>query len=123
MTTSILATSVYKSITVSATSPGSGADVLYTVPPSFDSEITLILITNSDVTEGSISIQVYHDDDGTYTNLIRSKAVDGNDTYSILMGATLHLHPNDSIVCYSSAGVFDVSLSGRHHFNPMRKFG
>ena len=122
MTTSILATSVYKSITVSATSPGTDADVLYTVPSSFDSEITLILITNSDATEGSISIQVYHDDDGTYTNLIKSKAVEGNDTYSILMGATLHLHSRDSIVCHMGAGAFDVSLSGRHHYNPMRKF-
>jgi hypothetical protein len=121
MTTSILATSFYKSITVSATSPGTDADVLYTVPSSFDSEVTLILITNSDATEGSISIQIYHDDDGTYTNLIKSKAVEGNDTYSILMGATLHLHPRDSIVCYMGAGAFDVSLSGRHHFSPMRK--
>ena len=121
MTTSILATSFYKSLTVAATSPGTDADVLYTVPSSFDSEVTLILTTNSDATEGSISIQVYHDDDDTYTNLIKSKAVDGNDTYSILMGATLHLHPRDSIVCYTSGGVFDVSLSGRHHFSPMRK--
>ena len=121
MPTPMTSTSFFNSLSVAATEPDGAADLLLYVPLSFDSEITLLIITNGDSAQHDVSIQVFHQDDQVYSHLLRDKKVEGNSTYSPIKGDILHLHPGDKILCYKKSGLVDVSVSGLNHFNPMRK--
>lgn len=121
MPTPLTATSFFRSIEVTSTSPDADADLLLEVPLSFDAEITLLIIANGDSAAHEVSLQVFHEDDQFYSHLVRDKKVDGNSTYSPVKGDVLHLHPGDKILCYKKSGLIDVSISGLNHYNTMRK--
>ena len=112
-------TSVFESVSVTSTTTGAGADVVYTVPANFDAEITFLTCTNG-ATTNNINILVYHAEDAAYYYLLRAHAVLGNDTHDVLTSARLHLHAGDKIVTYKAAGTFDVSISGKQYYNPNR---
>lgn len=125
MSNTILATTFFHGRSISSTQGGVDADVIYVVPSHFDSEISLILISNGSASASNISLQVFHEDEGTYTHLLKDHKVEGNDTYSPLVGADLYLHPGDTLSAYLDSSVssssIEISISGRQYFNPVRK--
>ena len=112
-------TSVFESVSVTSTTTGAGADVVYTVPANFDAEITFLTCTNGSTTN-KINILVYHADNATYHYLLRSHSILTNDTHDVVTSARIHLHAGDKIVTYKAAGTFDVSMSGKQYYNPNR---
>lgn len=110
-----------ESITVTSTSAGASADVLYECPANHDASIDMLFVSNSGGSSGKISIQFYHADDDTYHHFLVDYATDGNSGTSILGASQFHLHAGDKIVCYKESGkTFDVTLSAREFFNPNR---
>ena len=111
--------SVFESKVITSTTADAGATVVYTVPSSFDSELSLIMCTNGSATN-KISVQVYHADGAEYHHLLRLHSVAGNDTLNVLEASRMYLHAGDKIVAYKVGGTFDVTISGKHFYNPQR---
>ena len=112
-------TTFFESSSITATTTGAGADVVYTVPSNFDAEITLLDCTNGGANH-TVSVQIYHADDAEYYYLLRSHSIAGGEAYKVITGNRLFLHSGDKIVAYKSAGTLDVSVSGKQYFNPTR---
>ena len=109
----------FESVSITSTTTGVGADVIYTVPAQHDCEVDFCVATNGGSTQ-NISIQIYHADDTTYHYVLRAHSIAGNDTYKLLESDRIYLHAGDKIVAYKSGGTFDVSVSGREYYNPAR---
>ena len=112
-------TTVYEGIAITSTTVDAGADVVYTVPPSHDAQITLIIAANGGATH-TVSVQVYHSDSATYKYLLRSHSISGGESYNVLGSSRLFLHAGDKIVVSKSAGTLDLSISGKQFYNPVR---
>ena len=112
---------VSESITVSSTSAGASADVLYTCPANHDAVIEYLAASNGGTSSQKITIEFYHNDDTTYHQLAKSHSVAGNDSYHLITSNRFYLHASDKIVCSKDGGTFDVSISVREFFNPNRR--
>tara|TARA_R110000822_G_scaffold76230_1_gene183234 strand:+ start:518 stop:883 length:366 start_codon:yes stop_codon:yes gene_type:complete len=112
-------TSVFESVSVTSTTTGSGANVVYIVPANFDLELTYLTCTNGGSTQ-NINVQVYHADTTSYSYILRSHSVAGNDSYNILTSNRIFLHAGDKVLAYKGGGTFDVILSGKQYYNPVR---
>lgn len=113
-------TSVFESLSVTSTTSGAGADVVYTVPANFDAEITFLTCTNGGTATSKINILVYHKESTQYHYLLREHSVLGNDDYHVITSDRIFLHAGDKIVTYKASGTFDVSMSGKQYYNPKR---
>ena len=112
-------TSVFESISVTSTTTGAGADVVYTVPANHDAEITFLVCTNGGG-HSNISVLVYHADHAEYHYVLRAHRVSGNDSYNVITSDRIFLHAGDKILAYKGAGILDVSISGKQYYNPVR---
>ena len=112
-------TSVFESTSVTSTTTGARADVVYAVPANHDAEITFLICTNGGSTN-NISVLAYHADHTEYHYLLRAHSVAGNDSYSVITSDRIFLHAGDKILAYKGAGTFDVSISGKLFYNPVR---
>ena len=112
-------TTFFESVSVTSTAADASADGVYTVPANHDAEISFLVCTNGGSTS-NISVQVYHSDDAEYHYILREHSVGGNDTYSLVGCDRLYLHAGDRIVAYKGNGTFDVSVSGKKFYNPVR---
>ena len=112
---------VTKGLTVTATSGGASADVVYTCPDNFDAEIDFLHITNGNTATQNISLQWYHAETNTYHNIINDKAVAGKDVYNVITSDKIYLHSGDKITAFNgSSGILEVFLSGKEYFSPNR---
>ena len=111
---------VSESITVSSTSTGSSADVLYTCPANHDAVVEYLTASNGGTSSQKITIEFYHNDDTTYHQLAKAHAVAGNDSYHLITSNRFYLHAGDKIVCSKDGGTFDVTISLREFYNPNR---
>tara|TARA_R100001460_G_scaffold32344_3_gene63417 strand:+ start:354 stop:713 length:360 start_codon:yes stop_codon:yes gene_type:complete len=112
---------VTKSLTVSATAAGASADVLYTVPPAFDSEVQLLQVINGNSADKNLTIQWFDSSTNTYSNVINDKTVTAKSVYRVIEGDTLYLHSGDKLVCHDAAsGGCQVLLSTKEFFNLTR---
>lgn len=109
----------FESTSVASTTTGAGADVVYTVPANFDAEVTFLVCTNGS-SVNRINVLVYHTDDAEYHYLIRDHSVAGNSTYEVITSSRIFLHSGDKILAYKTGGTFDVSISGKQIYNPVR---
>ena len=109
----------FDSTPVTSTTTGAGADVVYTVPVNFDAEVTFLVCTNGS-TVNTINVLVYHADHDEYHYILRDHSVAANDTYEVVTSSRLFLHADDKIVAYKTGGTFDVSISGKQYYNPVR---
>ena len=112
-------TTFFDSSAITSTTTGAGADVVYTVPANHDAELTLLACTNGAATN-NINVQVYHADETEYHYLLRAHAVAGNSVHDAITSNRLFLHAGDKIVAYKAGGTFDVSVSGKQYYNPVR---
>ena len=111
---------VSESVTVSSTSAGASADVLYTCPANHDAVVEYLAASNGGTSSQKITIEFYHNDDTTYHPLAKAHAVAGNDSYHLITSNRFYLHASDKIVCSKDGGTFDVTISVREFYNPNR---
>tara|TARA_R110000824_G_scaffold298700_1_gene486882 strand:+ start:737 stop:1099 length:363 start_codon:yes stop_codon:yes gene_type:complete len=111
--------SLFSSKVITSLLPGVDSDTIYTVPNNFEAEITLIMITNAGPL-ANISLQIYNKDLNVYSFLYRVKGVSANNSDNVLGASILYLNEGDKILAHKDGGTFDVSVSGRHVYNPLR---
>jgi hypothetical protein len=112
---------VSKAVSVTATTGGASANVLYTCPANYDAEIDFLHVTNGGAANDNIYIQWYHQDEAIYHTIVNAKSVAGNDVYDVIQGGNVfYMHSGDKIVIYNGGGSMVVSLSGKEFFNPTR---
>lgn len=109
----------YESVAVTSTTADAGADVVFTVPPQHDAQVTLLIGANGGAAH-TVSLQVYHADSATYSYILRAHSIAGGESYNVLGSSRLFLHAGDKVVVYKSAGTLDVSISGKQFYNPVR---
>ena len=110
----------FESKTVTATTGGASADIVYTVPANHDATIDYLGAANGGNASQKITVEVFHADDSSYHYLTNLHAIAGHDTYHLLNADRIHLHAGDKIVVSKDGGTFDVSVSAREFFNPTR---
>tara|TARA_B100000003_G_scaffold58985_1_gene52508 strand:+ start:510 stop:869 length:360 start_codon:yes stop_codon:yes gene_type:complete len=108
-------------LTVSATAAGASADVLYTVPPAFDSEVQLLHVINGNSADKNLTIQWFDSSSNTYSDVINDASITAKSVYKVIDGNTLHLHAGDKLVCHDAAsGGCQVLVSAKEFFNLTR---
>jgi len=113
-------TTFYESKSITATTADAAATLVYTVPAHHDAQVTMLMAANGGATI-TINIQVYQGDSAVYSYLLRSHSILTGLSYNILGASDLFLHPGDRVVAFKSGGTLDVSISGKHIYNPARK--
>ena len=110
-----------EALTVTATTGGASADVIYTCPPFHDATIDFLHVSNGSTSTQNITLQWYHADTNTYHHLINDKAIAGKNVYNIVTSDRIHLHAGDSISAFDGAsGSLEVFISVRQFYNPAR---
>ena len=111
-----------EAITVTATSGGASANVIYTCPPNYDATIDFLHISNGTTAVQNVTIQWYHAETNTYHHIVNDKSIAGKDVYNIINSDRIHLHAGDSISAFDGAsGSLEVFISVRQFYNPVRK--
>ena len=110
----------FESKTITATTGGASADVVYTVPAKHDITIDYLGAANGGNASQKITVEVFHAEDSSYHYLTNQHAIAGNDTYHLLDADRIHLHAGDKVVASKDGGTFDVTLSARIFYNPNR---
>ena len=113
-------TTTFESQTITATSSGASATVVYTVPANHDSTIDYFGVANGGGSTQTVTIEVFHADDSTYKKLTNAHNITANTTYHLIDADRLHLHAGDKIVASKNGGTIDISISAREFFNPNR---
>lgn len=100
-------------ITVTSTTSGAGANVLYTCPSRFNSHVRFLHISCGASNNNHVTIEWYHAEDQVYHKLLNSFAMATGTAHEVGgSGAHLYLHPGDKLVCSTDAsGNFDVTIS------------
>ena len=110
-----------EAITVTATTGGASADVIYTAPPNHDATIDFLHISNGNTATQNVTVQWYHADTNTYHPIINDKSIPGKDVYNIVGADRIHLHSGDSISAFDGVGGnLEVFISVRQYYNPAR---
>jgi|TARA_R110000796_G_scaffold13733_1_gene44228 hypothetical protein len=107
-------------ISVTSTTTGADADLLYTCPVSYDAEVTLILVTNG-ATTTTFNVQLYHEDMAAWHYISRLHSIAAGTSLNVLDGSPLFLHAGDKIAVYKTGGTFDATISVKQYFNPTRR--
>lgn len=112
--------SLYIGKSITSTSSGDSADLIYTVPDNHDMEVTLILLANGTNSTDKISLEIYHKHQSSWYHLLKNESVSGNSHKEVLGGSRIYLHAGDKIAGYVSTNnnAFEVSVSGMLFYNP-----
>ena len=99
--------------TLSATTGGASADVIYTCPPNYNGTVRYLHISNSNAATQNVSVQFYHVEDDEYHYIINGTALAGKSILNLVNGGYFFLHAGDKIVAYSSGSPssFDILVS------------
>lgn len=106
-------------VSISSTTTGADATLVYTCPASHDAEVVFLTATNGSASH-TINILFYHAETSDWHYITRAHTIAGGTTYDVLNSSSLYLHAGDKIACYKSAGTLDVTLSAKQYFNPTR---
>jgi len=110
-----------ESVTITATSGGASANLIYTCPPNHDATIDFLHVTNGSSSTNHVTIQWYHADTSTYHHLINDKSIAGHDVYNVIGSDRIHLHAGDKILAFDgSSNNLEVFISVRQYYNPNR---
>lgn len=110
-----------ESKTVTSTSSGASADVIYTVPDNHSAVVRFLHLSNGTTSTKKAYVQWYHNDDTTYYNIENGLSMAGNSSYDIISGNFIALHQKDKVVAYIESGMtLDVTLSVEEYFDPAR---
>ena len=106
----------YRSRTVSkvvtSITTGVDADLIYKVPPRFEAEVDLLLISNFGSGNKKISLQI-KSNGGAYSYLVKNLSVSANSFFNLLGSSIMHLNEGDEIRGYveDSSSDFVVTIS------------
>ena len=104
--------SFFESSSITSTSAGDDATVVFTVPTKFEAEVTLLLLSSGDTGSSDTNIQIKRG--STYSFLLRKFSLGANTSKNVLEGgSTLHLRAGDVIVAHRNANALDLSVSGK----------
>lgn len=110
-----------EALTVTATTGGASANLIYTCPPFHDATVDFLHVSNGATAVQNITLQWYHADTNTYHHIVNDKAVPGKDVYNVVTSDRIHLHAGDSISAFDGAsGNLEVFISVRQFYNPAR---
>ena len=110
-----------ESVTVTSTSAGSSADVIYTVPDNFSSIVRYLILSNGTSSTKKAYVQFYHADDTSYHYLAKGLSMAGNSIDSLSSYGSLNLHEGDKIVAYIETGMdLDITISVEEYYDPNR---
>ena len=102
-----------KGYTLSATTGGASADVLYTCPPNYNCTVRYLHISNSNSSTQNVNVQFYHAEDNDYHYIVRDISVAGKSLLNLVNGGYFFMHAGDKIVAFSagSPSSFDIMVS------------
>jgi len=110
-----------EAVTITATSGGASANLVYTCPPNHDATIEFLHVSNGSVSTQNVTIQWYHADTNTYHHIVNDKSIAGKDVYNIITSDRIHLHAGDKILGFDgSSGGIEVFISVKQFYNPNR---
>ena len=110
-----------ESKTITSTSSGSSADVIYTVPDNHSAIVRFLHLSNGTNSTKKAYVQFYHNDDTSYHSLLNGLSMAGNSSHDIVSGNFFTLHQKDKIVSYIESGMtLDVTISVEEYFDPAR---
>lgn len=118
-----LATTKFKTegLSVTSTSADGSANVLYTVPRNYSSEIKFLHLSNGTNSTKKAYVQFYHADDSSYYYIANGLSMSGHSVVDLTGQTFFHLHQNDKIVIYKESGMtLDVVVSIEEFYNPLR---
>ena len=99
--------------TLSATTGGASADVIYTCPPNYNGTVRFLHISNSDNSTQNVNVQFYHAEENDYHYIVRDISVAGKSLLNLVNGGYFFMHAGDKIVAFSvgSPSSFDIMVS------------
>jgi hypothetical protein len=99
--------------TLSATTGGASANVIYTCPPNYNGTVRYLHISNSDNSTQNCSVQFYHQEENVYHYIMRDTGLAGKSILNLVNGGYFFMHAGDKIVAYSagSPSAFDILVS------------
>jgi len=110
-----------EAVTITATSGGASANLVYTCPPKHDATIDFLHVSNGSNSTKNVTLQWYHADTNTYHHLLNAKSIAGHDVYNVLGADRIHLHAGDKILAFDgSSSSLEVFISVRQYYNPTR---
>lgn len=108
-------------LSVTSTSADASADVLYTVPSNYSSEIKFLHLSNGGNSSKKAYVQFYHADDSSYYYIANGVSMAGHSVLDLTGQTYFHLHQSDKIVVYKESGMtLDVVVSIEEFYNPLR---
>ena len=110
---------VSKFVSVTSTSEGASADVLYTCPANYTALVRYLHISSGGA-QKKITIQMYDSSEDSYDHLTNDFIPDANTVHDIVPGgAYIVLESGDKLVCSKeAAGIFDVTCSVEELYDP-----
>lgn len=107
--------------TITSTSSGASADVIYTVPDNHSAIVRFLHLSNGTTSAKKAYVQWYHNDDTTYYSLVNGLSMSGHTTHDVISGNFMALHQKDKVVAYIESGMtLDVTISVEEYFDPAR---
>lgn len=101
---------------VTSTSTGASADVIFTVPARHYAEVTFLIVENGSGAAQEITLETYDASNSAYFNIIEGFSVSNKTFTKIIEGGPLYLESGDQIVGSVNAGAIDVVVSGLLHY-------
>lgn len=110
-----------EAITVSSTTTGAAANVLYTCPLNHNATIDALMFNNNNASAKKVNVQLFHKEAGSYKHILKAHSIAANSTYNLLNNSHLHLHSGDIVVVHGeTTNTIEATISVRERYNPNR---
>ena len=110
-----------EAITVSSTTAGAAANVLYTCPLNHNATIDALMFSNNNASAKKVNVQLFHKEAGSYKHILKAHSIASNSSFNVLGSSHMHLHAGDKIVLYAqTSNTIEATISVRERYNPNR---
>jgi len=108
--------------TITSTSAGASADVVYTVPTNYSAIVKFLHLSNGTSGAKKASVQLFDASSSSYKFLVNALSMSGNTVHDVVAGNDLALHQGDKIVAFIEAGMtLDIVVSVQEYYDPARQ--
>ena len=108
--------------TITSTSAGASADVVYTVPTNYSAVIKFLHLSNGTASAKKASVQIFDASSSSYKFLVNALSMSANTVHDVVAGNDLALHQGDKIVAFIEAGMtLDIVVSVQEYYDPARQ--
>tara|TARA_R100001509_G_C4712233_1_gene163737 strand:+ start:162 stop:533 length:372 start_codon:yes stop_codon:yes gene_type:complete len=108
--------------TITSTSAGASADVVYTVPTNYSAIIKFLHLSNGTNSSKKASVQFFDAASSAYKFILNEFSMSGHTAHDVVSGNELALHQGDKIVAFIEAGMtLDVVISVQEYYDPARQ--